>query len=347
LQVVEVQSLSLKHPHCIAPGGPTHRLPVGLPAQWLSLPHSQLPPPHAGATVHAPATQLVAHWMPPAPHAPSCVPGAHVELTQQPPLHVVLTPSQLLVHWCTLVLHAWLAGHAAEAVHPQVPPKQPCEAPHAEQVPPSLPHADVPAPATQAPAEQQPPLHGAEALHALEHVPPLHASPAGQSLVALQPHAPPGLHTRPAVDVVQSAFVEHPHVCLMHWLLPVHALHAAPFVPHEALVVPLSHVWDEVQQPVGQLAGVHCAPPSPGASTLGPSARASGGELAASGDVAASSASAAGAPSGGIDASCPTYGSSNPTMASHPIHAVTAAAAATSHPAQRSTTALITTPPRS
>jgi hypothetical protein len=48
-----------------------------------------------------------------------------------------------------------------------------------------------------------------------------------------------------------------PHLPPTHWLAPVHGPHAAPLVPHAALVVLVMQVPVESQQPPEQLAGVH------------------------------------------------------------------------------------------
>ena len=95
---MEAQSALLRQPQTPEPGGPTHFVPLVLPLQWLSWPHSQLPPPHVGSTTQAPRTQLVAHWRPETPLAPMLVPGAHVKFTRHPPLQRVEVPSHDVEH---------------------------------------------------------------------------------------------------------------------------------------------------------------------------------------------------------------------------------------------------------
>jgi len=52
-------------------------------------------------------------------------------------------------------------------------------------------------------------------VQAATHPDPVQTSPAGQSALVTQPHAPMGApaHTLPPVDVAQSAAAAHPHVC--------------------------------------------------------------------------------------------------------------------------------------
>jgi hypothetical protein len=55
----------------------------------------------------------------------------------------------------------------------------------------------------------------------------------------------------------QSAVVVHPHLPCTHWLVPLQAPHAAPFVPQFEVEVLVMHTPDELQQPVGQFVCVH------------------------------------------------------------------------------------------
>jgi hypothetical protein len=141
--------------------------------------------------------QLVMHSSPFAPHAPSLMPVTHVVPLQHPPLQMVVVPSHAVEHACVVGLQASLAGHAALVAQAQVPPKQPCDAPHEMQRPPFVPHAPAVSPVAQVPFEQHPPLHGVDDPHAVEHVPPLQARPGRQSDAVEHPHDPVGSHTRP------------------------------------------------------------------------------------------------------------------------------------------------------
>jgi hypothetical protein len=106
-----------------------------------------------------------AHAAPDAPHADGAVPGWHIPLAQQAPLHgwVAL---HAVTHASVLASHAEPAGQSAALEQPQVPPV--CPGTHAEpmlfalqsrQAPPLAPHAVLARPATHEPAWQQPPLH--------------------------------------------------------------------------------------------------------------------------------------------------------------------------------------------
>jgi hypothetical protein len=91
------------------------------------------------------------------------------------------------------------------------------------QAPPDEPHAVAPVPATQPPPEQQPPLHAlciAPPQFGVQLcVPRSQARPDGQSVAALQPHAP-ATQAWPALALVQST-------------------HALPVEPHALAPVPL------------------------------------------------------------------------------------------------------------
>lgn len=108
-------------------------------------------------------------------------------------------------------------------MHPHVPllhaapfaaPEQSAPEPH-PQTPPLhlLPSGELEQSAAHVPPEQQPPLHSEEALHDVEHLPPLQAVPAGQSPGPLQPHVPPLRHLLPVDAFEQSTQVppDGPH----------------------------------------------------------------------------------------------------------------------------------------
>jgi len=181
------------------------------------------------------------------PHALSA--GWHDVPSQHPPLHV-RPPAQLVPHVALVVLHAWAVGQSPGAAHPHVPVRHEWPAAalvQSTQAAPVDPHAlAADCPPTQSPVVwlQQPPLHGAVEPQAFVHafVAGLQAWLVGHWLDCVQPQLP-----------------------LTHWLVPVHAPHAAPLVPHAALVVAVTHVPVALQQPVGQLVEVqrfaHCPEP--------------------------------------------------------------------------------------
>lgn len=135
---------------------PTHDFPAGFPAQSLE----QLPP-----------TQHV---------------SLHDEVAEQVDVHV----------WVD-VSHAFPNGQSLGALQPQVPPDRhalpdarPVQLVHV----PLAPHAPLSVPVAHTPAlEQQPVGHGFDAPHGAPQrcVDVSHTCPLGQSVVALQPHAPP------------------------------------------------------------------------------------------------------------------------------------------------------------
>jgi hypothetical protein len=61
----------------------------------------------------------------------------------------------------------------------------------------------------------------------------------------------------------QSALVLQPHLPPMHWLLPLHGPHAAPFVPQDWLDVFVLHAPVASQQPLGHDVGVHLGTHAP------------------------------------------------------------------------------------
>jgi hypothetical protein len=101
---------------------------------------------------------------------------------------------------------------------------------------PLAPHAAGAVPTWHVPPLQQPPLQGEDVLQAVEHVPALQASFAGQSDADKQPQ-------RPATQ----------------WLVPVpeHGAHDWPFVPHTESLSVVTHVPVVSQQPPAQFAEVH------------------------------------------------------------------------------------------
>jgi hypothetical protein len=193
-----VQSESTVQPQYPAPAAalPTHLGPSLAPMQRLSCSHSQLPAP-ANPREQAPRTHVVMHCSPLAPQAPSLIPVTHVVPLQHPPLQMAVVPSHEVEHVCVAGSHASLAGQAANVAQPQVPAKQPCDAPHDVHRPPFVPHAPAVSPVAHVPFEQHPPLHGVDDPHAVEHVPPLQARPGRQSPAAAHPHEPLDWHLRP------------------------------------------------------------------------------------------------------------------------------------------------------
>jgi hypothetical protein len=145
-----------------------------------------------------------------------------------------------------VVLHALLAGQSVERVQPHAPLTQAWPlafAVHTPQAAPLVPQAVALVPATQAPAEQQPPLQPvwlAPPHDVLQRwVMVLQVLPAGQSVARLQPQVPER-HRWPAPFIVQS-------------------VQAAPVVPQAVLLlVPATHAPAEQQPP---LHPVWLAPP--------------------------------------------------------------------------------------
>jgi hypothetical protein len=177
-----------KHPYEQPQVPLLHWPPFGELLQSEPLEHPQLPPLHAvpfAALLQSPLAlhpqaPLLLHWLPL---------GAEEQSTHVPPdgAHAELP---IAVHWPELqqkpVPHVPSEEPPQEA--PQVPP-----APHVGFCPPHTaqtpfePHESLAVPAMQVPALQQPPWQRDCPLHALEHVPPLHASYCGQSLELTHP----------------------------------------------------------------------------------------------------------------------------------------------------------------
>lgn len=148
---------------------------------------------------------MVAHWPPPAPHAPYTLPGWHVPFEQQPPLQIEVTPSQELEQVCDEVLHAGAsAGQPAPEMQRHVPAKQPCPAMHGVQFgPQALASLGTQAPAHRcAPPEHwhAPPSHTVPPVHMLLHAPQfcgslsllVHMLPQASGFATVgQIHAPP------------------------------------------------------------------------------------------------------------------------------------------------------------
>jgi hypothetical protein len=139
------------------------------------------------------------------------------------------------------VLQLWPVGQSVAALQPQpAPERQECPLMFDEQstqARPPLPQVPLSVPALHEPPAQQPPLHAWLGLHALVQLaaPTLHASCVLQSLLVLQPQAPPsplGRHTWPA-------------------LAPLHDAHTAPPRPQAPLATPLAHTPEtgSLQQP--------------------------------------------------------------------------------------------------
>jgi hypothetical protein len=183
-QAPHVPPVVLPHRLTVSEAVARQLLPLQQPAQPEVVLQTQARPWHAW-----PEAQPV-HPTPPVPQAvfdcaPLPLPPRQVLPLQQPVHEVVLQ-----MHWPVAVLHVWPPRHGLQAAPPAphdvgvsdvsathvVPPlQQPVQpvvvsqthapaghvvpVPHEPQAPPFEPQAAVLLPATQAPAEQQPPLH--------------------------------------------------------------------------------------------------------------------------------------------------------------------------------------------
>jgi hypothetical protein len=140
---------------------------------------------------------------------------------------------------------------------------------------PPVPHAVAALPDWQVVPSQQPPLHVSPPVQLLVHLPPLQASPDGQSVALTQPHVPLERHTAPFELPVQSTHaVDEPHAVVdvpgmqvpiappqqkpapqappsqlavqappEHvGVSPSHEMHAPPAEPHDVSLVPMTHV---------------------------------------------------------------------------------------------------------
>jgi hypothetical protein len=204
---------------------------------------------------------VVLHTCPEAqdPHAPPPVPhemlvsdayGSHVPVdVQQPFGHEV----ELHTH-CPLPLHTWPDAHDAQAAPP---------APHEELD------------SLESDSHVLPPLqHPEQAFPPHEHAPPEHACPEEQALQALPP-APQSApdweakrtHELPLQQPVGQELASQTHspVVLSHSCPDVHAAHAAPPAPHDAVDSEpyVSHVPVEppLQQPPAQVVALHAQVP--------------------------------------------------------------------------------------
>jgi hypothetical protein len=212
---------------------PLHAVPIGQSAAVAQ--------PHAPATHAWPIALAVqsTHCDCAAPHAVACVPAAQVPFAQQAPLHGC-TDEQLVVHRCVEPLQAASTGQSAAPLQPHAPPftartqvepiALPAQLTHIAPVEPHAPFALPLAQVLLAPS-QQPPLHGCVAEQAIVQacVVVLHDWPNGQSVAALQPHAP------------FTHAVARP---------PVQLAHAPPVEPHAPAAVPATHLLLEQQPPL-------------------------------------------------------------------------------------------------
>lgn len=108
---------------------------------------------------------------------------------QHPLLQPVLAPPQSCWHEWMASEHALRVAQSVAALQPQAPPTHPMLLPGVTQsvhMPPLVPHAAPAVPATQVPFAQHPPLHVWVGEHAVVHVLPLQAYPAGQLVVTEQ-----------------------------------------------------------------------------------------------------------------------------------------------------------------
>jgi hypothetical protein len=133
--------------------------------------------------------------LPAEPQAPGSVPAPHTPALQQPPLQGCVR-LQVVVQVLFERLQAEPRAQSVVWLQPHLPP--PATSSHrvpegsprqSSQVLPVLPQAICVVPATQVPALQQPPLQSCVGLQLVVHLcePVSQASPAGQSLVTLQP----------------------------------------------------------------------------------------------------------------------------------------------------------------
>jgi hypothetical protein len=217
------------------------------------------------------AVQLV-QVVPPAAHASSAAPEAHVPALQQPPLQAVsFVPRHALPHALVLVLHAWpafvplAARQSACELHPHVSVVGSHCAPLAvvqtAQMP-DPPHAGGRVPATHVfPEQQKPPLHvpSPATPQADVHPPEEHVgvpAPQGAQVMPLFPQAPfavpaaqlPPLQQPPlhAVSLVPRHPV--PQTCVL-------VLQASP-----ALFPVAAGQSDDALHPHVSVVGSHCAP---------------------------------------------------------------------------------------
>jgi hypothetical protein len=195
----EVQLVqAMPSPPQVAAAVPALQLPEVMPVGMLQQPlahgvEASQPEPHRcvvvlqavpgqSAEVMQPQPTPVTHWWPLAfveqsvqlrpfvPHAVGEVPGEHMPPVQQPPLHAC-DAVQVVVHWCIVVLQAEPIAQSVVPLQPQLPPPVTAEqrvpfglVVQSLQEPPEAPQVVCAVPATQVPAEQQPPLHSCVAV---------------------------------------------------------------------------------------------------------------------------------------------------------------------------------------
>jgi hypothetical protein len=130
-----------------------------------------------------------------------------VAAEQHPPLHGA-TALHAVAHAYVIGSHAWPEGQSCALSQPHAFPPNPTR--HSSP-PPHVPHVAWPSahasgwsPGTHSPPEQHPPLHVASASQVTPHSVFVHAEPAGQSLLVLQPHDPSAWHTGSTGSLVQS-----------------------------------------------------------------------------------------------------------------------------------------------
>jgi hypothetical protein len=232
-------------------------LQVAPPAQLVEhlpvVPHADsdgqslaMPQPHAPATHAWPFALLVqsTHAPPLLPQLAAAVPTRQLLVpprSQQPPLHC-RPPAHETVHWPE-ALHARPAGQSAELVQPHAPETHAWPlllAVQSAHVPIDAPQVVGPG-AAQVPALQQLPEHGLPALQVVVHwLEALQALLFGQSVVLVQPHAPPPVTVRHWWPTELAAQFEH-------------ALPPAPQVP---VAVPAWHMVPSQQPPLQASSGV-------------------------------------------------------------------------------------------
>jgi len=149
------------------------------------------------------------------------------------------------------------------------------------QAPPLLPHALVTLPSWHVLSPQQPPWQGDFALQLVEHAPPLHALPSGQSVSIAQPQRP-STHAVPFVPIEQSRQAPpRPHAFCMLPVTQIPPLQQPPaHLESPAQLAPHSPVFGSQAVPGGQLVAVQGAAASE--ASRAPSSAASGGAFAPS-----------------------------------------------------------------
>ncbi len=208
----------------------------------LMAPH----PPHAlvPGSLQVTVLPVAQAYVPQEPHAPPTVPPV---MAPHPP-------------------HAFFPG----SLHVTVVPLAQVYVPHAPHEAPSVPPVMAPHPlhafnaGWQLVPSQQPPLQVSPPVHFVLHAPEPHASPAGQSPAAPQPHVPPSSHTCPVLCVEQSTQAppltpqrvppaapdwQRPEVTLQHPVLHASVTPLTTHVPLHECVATL-HAWSSGQSVV-------------------------------------------------------------------------------------------------